>query len=103
MKKDSVTIFTDSTSILKAKKLNDSLVTSFENGRNTNQNSLKGDKGIVPENDSKTTTDVHGPVKADNGKQTSVQNKSKSDEHNKKVDCFKDKYEFIKYYNEMTN
>ncbi|XP_076077317.1 adhesion G protein-coupled receptor B1-like [Mytilus galloprovincialis] len=74
----------DSTSILKAKKLNDSLITSFENSRNTNQNSLKGDKSITPENDSKSTTDVHGPVKADNGKQNSVQNKSKSDGDNKK-------------------
>ncbi|OPL20754.1 hypothetical protein AM593_06262, partial [Mytilus galloprovincialis] len=85
----------DLTSIWKAKQLNDSLVTSFENGRNINQNSLKGDKGITPENDSKTTTDVHGPVKADNGKQTSVQNTSKSYEDNKKPQQSNDNKGFV--------
>lgn len=79
-----ISLLTESTSILKAKRFDDSLVTSIENNKNTNQNSLTGDNGIAPENDSKTTKDVYGPVKADNGKQASVQNKSKSDGDNRK-------------------
>ncbi|XP_052088676.1 adhesion G protein-coupled receptor L3-like [Mytilus californianus] len=74
----------ESSSILRASKFDESLVTSIENNKHVNQNSLKGDNGIAPENYSKTTKDVHGPVKADNGKQTSVQNKSKSDGGNRK-------------------